>query len=155
MWRGHHRVGETGDCDWPATLFPVRRRRDTIVCVSVYDDLPTPAAGLLRQARHEARLTQAELAGRAGVPRSMISAYERDERQPTIATLLRLLKAAGFELRMHLAPYDDHDDVLAARRAAWPAEDQARWEAHHRARIEAGLATLRADERRLARRARR
>jgi hypothetical protein len=43
----------------------------------------------------------------------MISAYERDKRQPTMPTLLRLLKAAGFDLRMHLVPYDDHDDVLA------------------------------------------
>jgi len=50
----------------------------------------------------------------------MISAYDRDVRQPTMATLLRLLKAAGYELQMHLAPYDDHDDVLAERRAAWP-----------------------------------
>ncbi len=87
--------------------------------VSVYDELATPAAGLLQLARHKAGITQAELARRAGVPASMVSAYERDRRQPTLATLLRLLKAAGYELRMHLAPYDDHDDVLAEQRAAW------------------------------------
>jgi hypothetical protein len=29
-------------------------------------------------------------------------------------TLLRLVHAAGFELRMNLEPYDPHDDVLAA-----------------------------------------
>ena len=117
--------------------------------MGVYDDLPSPSAGLLRQARHEASLTQAEMAERADVPRSMISAYERDVRQPTVATLLRLLKAAGFELRMHLAPYDEHDDVLAAQRNAWPAADQERWEAHHQPRIEAGQATLRAENRKL------
>ena len=77
----------------------------------------------------------------------MISAYERDRRQPTLDTLLRLLKAAGYELRMHLAPYDDHDDVLAAGRRAWPADEQQRWEVHHRSRIEAGQATLKAQER--------
>ena len=43
----------------------------------------------------------------------MISAYERDLRQPTLTTLLRLLRAAGFGLRLHLAAYDTHDDVLA------------------------------------------
>jgi transcriptional regulator with XRE-family HTH domain len=43
----------------------------------------------------------------------MISAYERDKRQPTLTTLLRLLAAAGFELRMQLAPHDPHDEVLA------------------------------------------
>ncbi len=48
----------------------------------------------------------------------MVSAYERDRCQPTLATLLRLLKAGGYELRMHLAPYDEHDDVLAAQGAA-------------------------------------
>ena len=43
----------------------------------------------------------------------MISAYERDRRQPTVPTLMRLLKGAGFDLTMHLVPSDPHDDVLA------------------------------------------
>jgi transcriptional regulator with XRE-family HTH domain len=59
-------------------------------------------------------MSQQELADRAGVPATMISAYERDKRQPTLETLLRLLRAAGFDLRMRLEPYDPHDDVLAA-----------------------------------------
>jgi len=94
------------------------------------------------------------VAASAYVPRSLISAYERDVRQPTMATLLRLLKAAGYELRRHLAPYDERDAVLAERRAAWPVEDQERWEAYHRARIDAGQATLRAEERKLLAKAR-
>jgi hypothetical protein len=49
----------------------------------------------------------------AGVPATIISAYERDRRQPTLPTLLRLLRAAGFDLSMQLVPLDDHDDVLA------------------------------------------
>jgi hypothetical protein len=32
----------------------------------------------------------------------MISAYERDKRQPALPILLRLLNAAGFDLRMEL-----------------------------------------------------
>lgn len=75
---------------------------------------PSPAAALLQLARLKAGLSQGQLARRAGVPSTMVSAYERDVRQPTVATLLRLLRAAGFELRMHLAPVDPHDDVLAA-----------------------------------------
>jgi hypothetical protein len=56
----------------------------------------------------------------------MVSAYERDERQATLPTLTRLLKAAGFELRMHIEPYDDHDEALAAAEARRsPAERQA------------------------------
>lgn len=31
---------------------------------------------------------------------------------PTVPTLLRLLRAAGFDLRMHLAPLESHDQVL-------------------------------------------
>lgn len=110
--------------------------------VSVYDEVPTPAAGLLQLARGRAGLTQAELGRRAGVPASMVSAYERDRRQPTLTTLLRLLRAAGFELRMHLAPYDDHDDVLAAERAAWPLAQQDAWESDQRRRITEGRAVL-------------
>jgi uncharacterized protein len=62
-------------------------------------------------------MSQRELAERAGVPVTMISAYERDQRQPTLATLLRLLRAAGFDLRLHLAAYDPHDEILAGLEA--------------------------------------
>ncbi len=62
-------------------------------------------------------MSQRELAERAGVPVTMISAYERDQRQPTLSTLLRLLRAAGFDLRLHLAAYDPHDDILAGLEA--------------------------------------
>jgi hypothetical protein len=97
------------------------------------------AAGLLMRARHAAGLTQAALAERAGVPQTMISAYERDLRQPTLETLLRLLKAAGFELRMHLAPYDDHDDVLAEWEATRPEGEYEEWLRHVRAGVGAVL----------------
>src|SRR5438552_11733900 len=87
---------------------------------------PSPAAALLQLARIKARLSQRELAERAGVPATMISAYERDNRQPTVATLLRLLRAAGFDLRMHLEPYDPHDDVLSELAATRGPGAQAR-----------------------------
>ena len=85
----------------------------------IYDPegLPSPSAALLQLARLKTGMSQRELAERAGVPDSMISAYERDLRQPTLTTLLRLLRAAGFELRLHLAPHDSHDEVLSAREA--------------------------------------
>jgi transcriptional regulator with XRE-family HTH domain len=77
-------------------------------------ETPSPAAGLLQLARLKTGLSQGQLAELAGVPATMISAYERDRRQPTMPTLLRLLRAAGFDLQMHLVPYDTHDDVLAS-----------------------------------------
>jgi transcriptional regulator with XRE-family HTH domain len=75
--------------------------------------IPSPAAALLQLARIKSGLSQGQLSARAGVPATMISAYERDRRQPTVPTLMRLLKAAGFDLTMHLVPGDPHDDVLA------------------------------------------
>ena len=85
-----------------------------------YVDEPTPAAALLQLARLKAGLSQRQLAERASVPTTMISAYERDRRQPTLPTLLRLLRAAGFDLRMRLEPYDpaDHDVGILDNRQA-------------------------------------
>jgi transcriptional regulator with XRE-family HTH domain len=106
--------------------------------VKVRDEvLPSPAAGLLQLARLQAGISQQELAERAGVDRTMISAYEHDRRQPTLPTLLKLLKAAGFELRMHLEPWDDHDDVLDARERQRPAAERKAWERRQKARLAA------------------
>lgn len=91
-----------------------------------YVDPPSTSAALLQLARLKSGLSQGQLAKRAGVPPTMVSAYERDRRQPTLATLLRLLRAAGFDLRMHLAPFDPHDDVLAALETGRSPRQRAR-----------------------------
>jgi len=65
------------------------------------------ASRLLSEARRAAGLTQAALARKAGVPRSVLNAYERGNRQPGADALASILAAAGFELR--LAPRIDHD----------------------------------------------
>ena len=108
---------------------------DTIVSVSVYDEMPSPGAGLLRYARLKAGLSQSELAKRAGVPRTMVSAYERDRRQATLPTMMRLLKAAGFELRMQLAPDEDHDDVLRELKQYRPSDERRAWESYQTTRV--------------------
>jgi len=56
------------------------------------------AGGLLRQARQRAGMSQVELAVRAGVAQSVISAYESGHRQPSVPTLAALIEATGFEL---------------------------------------------------------
>jgi uncharacterized protein len=56
------------------------------------------AGSLLRQARKTARMTQGELAARAGVAQSVISAYESGHRQPALPTLAALIDATGHEL---------------------------------------------------------
>lgn len=55
---------------------------------------------LIRQARTDAGLTQAELARRAGVPRSVMNVYERGKREPSAEMFARILNAAGFRLSM-------------------------------------------------------
>ena len=92
-----------------------------------YSECPAPDVALLQLARLKAGLSQRELAERASVPTTMISAYERGKRKPSLMTLHRLLHAAGFELRMTLEPYDPHDDVLAALETGrQPAERRRR-----------------------------
>jgi transcriptional regulator with XRE-family HTH domain len=62
-------------------------------------------ASTLREARRRAGLTQAELAQRAGTSQATISAYESGRKQPSVATLSRLLAAAGSRLAAEPAGY--------------------------------------------------
>lgn len=89
---------------------------------------PTTLAGdLLRLARAKAGLTQAALAERAGVTQTLISAYENGRRQPTLPTLLRLLDAAGLELRTRLEPPDTQALASEEWAATRPAAERRRW----------------------------
>ena len=73
------------------------RYRQSAILLTVEN--ATEAAGaLLRRARTRARLSQAELAARAGVTQSVVSAYESGHRQPALTTLAALIEAAGCEL---------------------------------------------------------
>lgn len=56
------------------------------------------AARLLRSARTSAGLTQRALATAAGTSQAAVAAIESGRKQPTVATLERLLQAAGTEL---------------------------------------------------------
>lgn len=60
------------------------------------------AGALLRRARVKAGLSQAELAARAGVTQSVVSAYESGHRQPSVPTLAALIDAAGYDLVLGL-----------------------------------------------------
>jgi hypothetical protein len=91
-------------------------------------DRSSLAGDLLRLARVKAGLTQAELAERAGVAQSLISAYENGRRQPTVPTLTRLLKAAGFDLRVRLAEPDVQSRAAEEWADSRPAAERRRWE---------------------------
>jgi len=62
------------------------------------------AGRLLRTARTDANLSQAALAARAGTSQATLSAYESGRKQPSVATLSRLLAAAGWRLSAERAP---------------------------------------------------
>lgn len=72
------------------------------------------AGDLIRQARRESGLSQAELARRARMPRSVLNAYEHHRRQPGVDALARIADAAGLEVRM--GPRADQiDDTRAGQ----------------------------------------
>lgn len=53
---------------------------------------------LLRSARTRAGMSQRELARRAGLPSTVVSAYENGRREPSARTFRDLLQAAGADL---------------------------------------------------------
>jgi transcriptional regulator with XRE-family HTH domain len=58
------------------------------------------AGRLLSQARAQAGWSQSHLARIAGEPQSVVNAYERGRRQPGVAALVRLVRAAGYDLAL-------------------------------------------------------
>jgi transcriptional regulator with XRE-family HTH domain len=62
------------------------------------------APALLRQARHQAGITQAQLARRLGVSQAAVAKLERPDANPTIATLEQALSMTGHRLTLGSEP---------------------------------------------------
>ena len=62
------------------------------------------SGAMIREARHRARLSQTDLARRADVAQSVISAYESNRREPGLRTLAKLIEATGHQLAFNLIP---------------------------------------------------
>lgn len=58
------------------------------------------SADLIRGVLDQSGLTQAELARRAGLPRSVLNAYLRGRREPGADVLLRVVAAGGSKLQV-------------------------------------------------------
>ncbi len=71
-----------------------------IFCVSA----STSASKLLTEIRASSGLSQAELARRASMTRSVINAYERGSRQPSVEAMARLATAGGYQLSLSPRP---------------------------------------------------
>lgn len=70
-------------------------------------------AGLLAQARHDAGLTQEQVASRAHTSRPTLSAYEHGRKSPTLLTAARVLAASGHQLQA--VPRVEFREVRTAR----------------------------------------
>ncbi len=81
------------------------------------------AGSYVNQARRAAGLSQRELAARSGVPQSAVARIERGQQVPRADTLVRLLDACGFELRLGPKRGGGVDRSLIAERLSLsPAE---------------------------------
>jgi transcriptional regulator with XRE-family HTH domain len=111
------------------------RSRQIYCCLDMLRLVDTTRAGaLIATARLKRRLTQARLADLAGTTQPTISAYERGTKVPDLATLERILRAAGFELRMSLAAHDDHDESLDRYERTLPTATRRRFADRQRSR---------------------
>lgn len=89
---------------------------------------PRLAAALaLRWARSEAGLTQDELAARVGVTQQAVAKLERDEGNPTLATLEKVARALGMRVELGLEPVRESRLKQATdKRASSPARSSHR-----------------------------
>lgn len=84
--------------------------------------MSTWAGNLIKLARHDANLSQRELATRARTSQATLSAYEAGKKSPSLETLARIIRAAGRDLRIQVAPADSHDEWLALYERSLPAD---------------------------------
>lgn len=62
------------------------------------------AAAVIREARQQAGLTQTALAKAAGTSQPALAAYESGARSPSVRTLDKIVRAAGYTCQMILMP---------------------------------------------------
>src|SRR5213592_2207680 len=82
------------------------------------------AGALIRTARAESGLTQAQLAARLGVSQAALAKLERPDSNPTVRTLQRVLSATGrrLELQAPAAPPAVDEGLLREALKMTPAE---------------------------------
>jgi transcriptional regulator with XRE-family HTH domain len=81
---------------------------------------------LIREARERAKLTQAELAARAGTSQPAIARYEAGQAIPRFDTARRLVEACGEKLRVELAHESPQRRAAADAALARSVEDRLR-----------------------------
>ena len=72
-------------------------------------------SNLVKEARRRAGFTQAELAQRAGVPKSTVGRIESGARVPSTEMVERLVRAAGLHVSVSLSEPDPGTDSMFER----------------------------------------
>jgi transcriptional regulator with XRE-family HTH domain len=70
-------------------------------------------------------MSQRELAETAHIAQSTVARIESGSRQPSLPVLAKILAALNLEMRITLANYDAHDDVLDTDSARLSADEHA------------------------------
>ncbi|HEU4356203.1 MAG TPA: helix-turn-helix domain-containing protein [Actinomycetota bacterium] len=73
------------------------------------------AGAFVREARRRAGLTQRQLATRAGVSQPTIARIESGDARPPFERILEVVRAAGFDLDVHVVPLDEDALAMAER----------------------------------------
>ena len=99
-------------------------RRATCSASTLYYVLAMSPGTMIRDARREAGLTQAELAARLGTTQSAIARLERADSNPRVATLEAALAAAGWQLELvtMAGPPDVDESLIREALRRTPAE---------------------------------
>jgi transcriptional regulator with XRE-family HTH domain len=97
-------------------------------------------ANLIKQARHDAGITQLEMAHRAATAQPAVAAYESGVRTPTLATLERLLDACEHDIRLSASPRTRRGAASLEQLAPEIAEDLALAREHDALRLLFGFA---------------
>ncbi len=77
-------------------------------------DVPAPAV-LIRSFRKRLRMTQAQLAKRAGLPQSHIAKIESNKVDLRLSTIQKIFQALSGQPVLLLKPQEEIDDLLAAQ----------------------------------------
>jgi transcriptional regulator with XRE-family HTH domain len=95
------------------------------------------AGGVVRTARERAGLSLRQLGRLAGTSHSTLSAYEAGDKAPSVATLIRIVRAAGFALDLELSPVAVVPDRAARGRELVEVLELAdRFPARHEPRLD-------------------
>ncbi|MFL5767617.1 MAG: helix-turn-helix transcriptional regulator [Actinomycetota bacterium] len=80
----------------------------------------------VREARRRAGFTQAQLAARSDVSQATIARIENGAVSPSLERIHSLVRAAGFDLEIHVVPVDDDSVVLAQQNLRLTPDERVR-----------------------------